>query len=254
MTQKQKKCIIFGLLGFFFFIVLVIFNGHSIGLPKTELPQKTERNLVYLSSSSIDIFNLSPDEFSSISSGKQDETIYRKSDVQKEVLYQNHRIFSLQLSPLKNRVGIFYYTDDSYNNLEMKFFDVNKNVYKEIYHSDFEPWNLGSGIQWLGNDHIFFTVHCGTDCEGLILRNVVTGETHSATLSDSSWQGIKRKPYIIFPDWFSKKEFKLNGFLDEISGEIKDDQTYLVFKMVDDNDRSLGEIKFLFTGNSLIKS
>lgn len=204
---------------------------------------------VYFIDDPIHIFDIPPEEFSSVSSGDVNDTVYTKNKVKKEVLYENHKIFSVQLSPLKNRIGFFYYPDDSQENLEVKIFNINQGVYKEIYHSNDTPWSIGSGLHWLSNNHIFFTVYCGSSCQGLVLLNVITGKTHSTTIASMS--SLKENSYTIFPDWFSKKEFKFNGLIDEMNGEMKDGQAYLVFKTVRDDGSASEEKRFLFTGNSL---
>lgn len=245
----------------FLVIIIIVFLFGSTTLYRYQLDVLGDASLqkpsygivlgegVYFIGDPIQIFNLPLEEFNSVSSGDDNDTVHTNNKVRKEVLYDAHKIFSVQLSPLKNRIGLFYYPNDSQENLEVKIFNIDQGVYKEIYHSNDTPWSMGSGLHWLGNDHVFFTVYCGSSCQGLILLNVITGKTHSTTIASMS--SLVEKSYTIFPDWFSKKEFRFDGLIDEMNGEIIDGQAYLVFKTVHDDGSASEEKRFLFTGNSL---
>ncbi|HIH10977.1 TPA: hypothetical protein HA241_02215 [Candidatus Woesearchaeota archaeon] len=253
--MKTSKTLVFLVITVIVFLCISItLYRHQLNVLRDASLQKSSYGItlgegVYFVGDPIHIFDIPLEEFSSVSSGDVNDTIYTKNKVKKEVLYENHKIFSVQLSPLKNRIGLFYYPDDSQENLEAKIFNIDQGVYKEIYHSNFHPWNVGGNLQWLGNDHVFFTVHCGSSCQGLILLDVITGKTHSTTIASMS--SVKEKSYTIFPDWFSKKEFRFDGLINEMNGEMKDGKAYLVFKMVRDDGAALEEKRFLFTGNSL---
>ncbi|OGE81026.1 MAG: hypothetical protein A3H72_00855 [Candidatus Doudnabacteria bacterium RIFCSPLOWO2_02_FULL_48_8] len=103
--------------------------------------------------------------------------------------------------------------------------------------------------KWLGNEHIFFTTYCGTGCQGFGLVNVSSGKVEKGVLSYMSIDE-NRPDYTNFRDWFGK-EFEFDGTPESIEGEIKDDKTYLVFRMRDRETKPLGEKRFLFTGNDL---
>ncbi len=253
--MKTSKTLVFLVITVIVFLCISItLYRHKLDVLRDTSLQKPSYGIifgegVYFIGDPIHIFDIPLEEFGAVSLGEDNGTVLTKNKVKKEVLYENHKIFSVQLSPLKNRIGLFYYPNDSQENLEVKIFDINQSVYKEIYHSNFNPWSVRGGLHWLGNDHVFFTVYCGSSCQGIVLLDVITGKTHSTTIASMS--SSKEKSYTIFPDWFSKKEFRFDGLIDEMSGEMKDGQAYLVFKMVHDDGTALEEKRFLFTGNSL---
>ncbi len=237
-----------------FLCISIILYQHQLNVLRDASLQKPSYGItlgegVYFIGDPIQIFDIPPKEFSSVSSGDVNDTVYTKNKVRKEVLYENHKIFSVQLSPLKNRIGLFYYPDDFQENLEVKIFNIDRGNYKEIFHSNFNPWSVRGNLHWLGNDHVFFTVYCGSSCQGLVLLDVITGRTHNTTIASMS--SLKAKSYTIFPDWFSKKEFRFDGLINEMNGEMKNGQAYLVFKTVHDDGSTLEEKRFLFTGNFL---
>ncbi|MEK7458278.1 MAG: hypothetical protein AAB612_02225 [Patescibacteria group bacterium] len=253
--MKTSKTLVFLVMTIIVFLCIsIILYQHQLNVLRDASLQKPSYGItlgegIYFTGDPIHVFDIPLEELSSVSSGGDNDTVYTKNKVRKEILYGNHKIFSVQLSPSKNRIGLFYYPDDSQENLEVKIFNIDRGVYKEIYHSNFNPWSVRGGLHWLGNDHVFFTVYCGSSCQGLILLDVITGKTHSTTIASMS--SLKEKSYTIFPDWFSKKEFRFDGLIDEMNGEMKDGKTYLVFKTVYDDGSALEEKRFLFTGNSL---
>lgn len=115
-----------------------------------------------------------------------------------------------------------------------------------------EPLFIGeerTGVpKWLDDDHIFFTSHCGTSCQGVYLINVLNKETKLATLSftfsgTSNWE-------THFSDWFGNK-FQFPGLLGDMDTEFSNDNFYLVFADKNESDNDPTKKRFLFTGNSL---
>ncbi len=102
---------------------------------------------------------------------------------------------------------------------------------------------------WLGNNYVFFTNHCGSSCEGLILLDVRTGQKWQAVLSYLSNNHKSSETY--FHDWFDKN-FQFDGLVQKIHGLMENNQPYLIFDMENDKGVESGEKHFLFTGNSLI--
>ena len=103
--------------------------------------------------------------------------------------------------------------------------------------------------KWLGNEHVFFTSYCGSSCQGIYLVDVFNKETEQGVLSYMT-SGDDEPVYTYFQDWFGH-EFKLNGWVEEIRSETVDNKTYLIFNMRDDEQKSIGQKKFLFTGKAL---
>ena len=61
----------------------------------------------------------------------------------------------------------------------------------------------------------------------------------------------ENKPiYTHFKDWFDR-EFKFNGWVDEIRSDTIGNKTYLIFYMRDGKSKSIGQKRFLFTGTAL---
>ncbi len=118
-------------------------------------------------------------------------------------------------------------------------------IEKYIFVSDFRD----GFPKWLGNEHIFFTSYCGSSCQGIYLVNVFSKETRQGVLSYMINEDNK-PVYTHFRDWFGH-EFRFDGWVAEISSDTIRDETYLIFYMIDDNGKSIGQKKFLYTGNEL---
>lgn len=100
---------------------------------------------------------------------------------------------------------------------------------------------------WLGNEYIFFVSGCGSSCEGLYLVN---------TKSKVSFQGVistlpisQNSFKTTFSDWFGQA-FSFAAGYKNIRSVYVDNKAYLIFEMWN-NNKYLGEKKFLFKENSL---
>lgn len=102
---------------------------------------------------------------------------------------------------------------------------------------------------WLGNDHIFFTTKCGTDCQGLYLLDTRDKESRLGVLSYVFENGFWE---TVFKSWFNK-EFRFPGLVKDIVSQLDKNTFYLVFRMEDSTGKDLKEKKFLFNGDSLIE-
>lgn len=102
---------------------------------------------------------------------------------------------------------------------------------------------------WLGNDYIFFTTKCGTECQGLYLLDTRDKESRLSVLS---YLFEKKFWETVFKDWFNQ-EFRFPGLVQAIKSETVNDKSYLIFQLIGDKEISLGEKRFLFTGDSLIE-
>src|SRR3989344_20099 len=103
--------------------------------------------------------------------------------------------------------------------------------------------------KWLGNDHVFFTSYCGSSCQGIYLVNVFNKETEQGVLSYMT-SGDDKLVYTYFQDWFGR-DFKFDGWVDDIRSDTVGDKIYLIFYMRNDEQKSIGQKRFLFTGKSL---
>ncbi|MDO8570204.1 MAG: hypothetical protein Q7R97_01295 [Candidatus Daviesbacteria bacterium] len=121
---------------------------------------------------------------------------------------------------------------------------------------EFDPWNeneifLGDEMvgypHWLGNDFIFFTTRCGTGCRGLELVNIHSKESKGAVITTTP---ISKDGYETnFRDWFGH-EYQFSGSDKNLRSVYLNGKVYLIFEMWN-NNQSIGEKKFLFTGNLL---
>ena len=116
--------------------------------------------------------------------------------------------------------------------------------------AEYHVFNGDDGVgypHWIGNDFIFFTTRCGTGCRGLRLVDIRSQESYSGTITTTpiSKDGFKTG----FQGWFDK-DFEFVGFDENIRSVYLDGKAYLIFEMWNDN-KYLGEKKFLFTGSSL---
>src|SRR3989338_1534565 len=115
--MKTSKTLVFLVMIIIVFLfVLMTLYRHKLDLLRETHLQKPSYGItlgegIYFIGDPIHIFDIPPEEFSSVSSGDDNDTVYTKNKVRKEVLYENHNIFSVQFSPLKNRIGLFYYPD-----------------------------------------------------------------------------------------------------------------------------------------------
>ncbi len=101
---------------------------------------------------------------------------------------------------------------------------------------------------WIGNDHVFFTARCGTDCKSIYLVNGGSKETRFAVVS---W-GVSPQDIweTTFQDWFGKT-FTFTGMVSDVRSETLNGKTYLIFARDSGNARPLPEKRFLFTSAAL---
>jgi hypothetical protein len=103
--------------------------------------------------------------------------------------------------------------------------------------------------QWLGNNHVFFTTHCGTACKGLYLVDVRNKETRFAV-----WGYTFSKEKNIwethFTDWFGH-DHTFDGIVDALIPQIIDADVYLIFKMKGEDGSPMPNKQFLFAGEGL---
>lgn len=137
-----------------------------------------------------------------------------------------------------------YYGEYFDNDTIISVMDVESNKENYIF-----TGNRIGDPHWLGNEHIFFTSYCGTSCQGIYLVDIFNKETRLGVLSYMH-QKENKNIYTNFQDWFGH-DFNFNGWINEIKSEIVDDKTYLIFEMQNDEGKSIGVKRFLFTGTTL---
>ena len=103
--------------------------------------------------------------------------------------------------------------------------------------------------EWLGNEYVFFTSYCGSSCQGIYLVDVQNKETFQGVLSYMISKDNK-PVYTHFQDWFDE-DFEFNGWVDEIRSDTVENKTYLIFYMRNNENKFIGQKRFLFTGQSL---
>ena len=202
------------------------------------------------------IYNEEPPEeeeiqqVSEITVSSASEGTGENKDFQRELIYQeassdNTKIILMYQMPFHPGLNDHYY-----DYLSSQYFIAVKEVETDreryIFVGDYK-----TGFpHWLDNEYIYFTAGCGTSCQSLYLVNTRNQESRLALLGyirpdneNISWQ-------THFSDWFDQ-EFRFGGLVDEIKTEVIARKVYLVFKMEDGEGNSIGEKRFLFTGEEL---
>lgn len=104
--------------------------------------------------------------------------------------------------------------------------------------------------RWLGNNHVFFTADCGTNCETIYLLDVNTKELLVGTISsvvDTSYKQWK----TVFKDWYGGEHI-FKGNVNVIRSEDIDGEVHLIFEFGDGWGGEVKEVRLLFTEDSLI--
>jgi len=194
----------------------------------------------------IDINKLTPADYEHIIE-KLNVVFVLTSDSQKQVYFNDEEIHSLTLSPSKEQVAFTYYPDElGDQGLSLILLDLGDKKTKEIFSTKFPSWDITSGIQWLGEDHLIFLRHCGTSCQGMSLLNIRTGKVKNATISYQSFPD--QAPFTHFEDWVGRT-YRMEGFANYIKSKQVDNKSYLVFALEDAVGKKLSEeaIEFLPT-------
>jgi len=109
--------------------------------------------------------------------------------------------------------------------------------------------NYNTGFpHWLGNNYVFFTTHCGSSCQGLMLLDTKLGQRWLGGLSSLTNSNSAGDTY--FHDWFGQN-FSLGGGVIQISGKLENNKPYLIFDMGNEKGVESGQKRFLFTGDTL---
>lgn len=138
-----------------------------------------------------------------------------------------------------------YYNDYFYNSVVVAAVDIEDRREYYVFTGEERTGNP----HWLGNNHVFFTTHCGTACKGVYLVDTGDRETRLAvwgytfSKEKGSWE-------THFTDWFDQK-FSFDGLVDELKSEVAGNEVYLIFKMRDDQGKPLYDKQFLFTESGL---
>ena len=184
--------------------------------------------------------------------------ITRKPDDKKIDLEMKHGQSFEELSPVKTETVLAYdqeydtsffdeYSAIAADNVVMIVRSENDRKKKIVYTGD--EWHWEGDPHWLGNEHIFFTGHCGTSCQGLYLVNVNNKKTLLGVITYMFTEDGNQ--YTVFKDWFGAV-FELPGFVKTMRAEMESNKPFLIFESEGENNEPLGEKRFLFTGNSLV--
>jgi len=106
-----------------------------------------------------------------------------------------------------------------------------------------------SDPHWLGNKYLFFKVHCGSSCQGLVLLDTENRQIWKGALS--YYAGKSERSKTRFSGWFDQS-FEFEGSVDQIHADMVDNKPYLIFDMKNEQGVESGQKIFLFTGNKLI--
>lgn len=189
---------------------------------------------------------------------KVEEVQIQKSAASDEVQDFQRKLIHQESSPDGKKIILMYempfhpgLNDYYYDYLSSQYFiavkEIESSRERYIFVGDYK-----TGFpHWLDNEYIYFTAGCGTSCQGLYLVNTRSRESRSAVLSYIfSISNDKKNWETHFKDWFDQ-EFRFEGLVDKIKSEIIAGKAYLVFKMEDGEGNSIGEKRFLFTGEEL---
>ena len=234
MNLKLSKKI-----GFIGFIILLIFLSLIMGWIARS---------VYYDITWEEVFGDKAQILNEIKEANENELhLYKKVIEYQEGSPDGKNIVTLYKLPYNPSVHIDYYQDYFQNQKIIVVRDLNSQKEYVVFTGE----ERTNDPHWLGNKHIFFTTYCGTACKGVYLVNTNNKESDFAvwayifTKEKNSWE-------THFKDWFGKK-FIIEGLVDSLESEILDGQPYIVFKMKDDKGSSLGEKRFLFTGERLME-
>jgi len=215
-------------------------------------PQKQQQQIVVSLSPSpvivspppnrIDVFSLSKEDYEKIQAEYNDVFLIRKDEGKKQVYYNDKPLWSLALSPSQKQAA-FLYLPNKQSSEELSFIllSLESGMTKQVYYAFIS--NMGSGIHWLGNNHLFFLSHCGTACQGITLLDIRSGKTKSGVLTYPSFPNQPAKTH--FKDWFGQ-EFVINGLVKGVSSATESNLHYFIFMLEDDTGNFLGEKKFQF--------
>lgn len=184
-------------------------------------------------------------------SKEQNEVFFTKEGDYKQVYFHQRPLRSIELSPTQKQAAFLYHPDEtSYENASLVIFDTQTGTFEEVYHTFNSFWDVTSDLHWLGNNYIIFLRHCGTACQGITLLDIRSGKTENGVLTYPSFPDQPAKTH--FKDWFGE-EFVMNGLVENVSSETKDDLNYLIFKLKDYEGDFLGEHKFQFVETETAK-
>src|SRR3989339_42469 len=191
----------------------------------------------------IDVLSLSKDDYEKIQKGKYNAVFITKKDgAKKQVHYNDKALLSLALSPSQKQAAFFYLPNDqSSEELSFILLSLESGMTRQVYYTFLS--DMGSGIHWLGNNHLFFLSHCGTACQGITLLDIRSGKTKSGVLTYPSFPNQPAKTH--FKDWFGQ-ELVINGLVKDVSSATESNLHYFIFILEDDAGNFLGEKKFQF--------
>lgn len=106
-----------------------------------------------------------------------------------------------------------------------------------------------SDPHWLGNKYLFFKVHCGSSCQGLVLLDTENRQIWKGVLS--YYAGKDESQKTRFSGWFDQN-FEFDGSVNQIHANMVDNKPYLIFDMKNEQGVESGQRSFLFTGSKLI--
>jgi hypothetical protein len=195
------------------------------------------------SSTKVDIRTLNTNEYKNIFEGDNNELYLMTDNSDQQIYFEKKPLQAIIPSP-SGRQTVLVYRFDSVTGegLAISLLGFDRKI-SEIFSTEFPSWDITSDIQWLGENYLFFSRHCGTACQGLSLLDVSTGKIKNATLS---YQSFPDQPlFTHFEDWFGN-QFHWEGSLKQIETTSKGANNYLVFVIQDGSSENLREEKVMF--------
>ncbi|PIZ66491.1 hypothetical protein COU87_01845 [Candidatus Roizmanbacteria bacterium CG10_big_fil_rev_8_21_14_0_10_39_12] len=202
-----------------------------------------------LSDDTIDVSDINISDYLFIFKGEQNTVFFRKNTIEKQVVYDNKPLTSIALSPSQMQVGFFYHPNDATTEeASLVIYNLYENTFQKIYHTTFASWDIRGALYWLDDAHVFFKRHCGTSCHGLTLLNIKSKSTTHAVLSFPPLPDMPEKTH--FKDWFGN-EYEMEGLVDDVRSVTENGLHYMVFMLKNYEGNSVGQKRFLFTGDAL---
>lgn len=198
-------------------------------------------------SDAVDIRTLNDNEYKNIFEGENNELYLMTDNSDQKIYFERKPLQAIVPSPSGLQTAIAYTFDSpTGEGLTVALVDHAREI-REIFSTEFPSWDITSDIQWLGENHLLFSRHCGSACQGLTLLDVSTGKVKNASLS---YQSFPDQPlFTHFEDW-GGAQFQWEGSIKQIKTKSKDDDNYLVFVLQDKWGENVREEEVLFQDGS----
>ncbi len=177
-----------------------------------------------------------------------------RNGVNYELKYEDSDVLNVVLSPAQNQFAFTYNSGEGSWVIELRIAKLHQSESNLITDQfTFSHRMPAGGVAWWGNDYIHMMRGCGTGCTEIILINIKTGEIRNGAVFHEYY--IKEESELIFGefvDWFGVRH-ETDYFIGSPRVDVKDGWLYFVLEMLDKDLNKIGEDRWLFTEESLMK-